>query len=143
MNINKSGLDLIKNFEGLRLKAYRCPSNILTIGYGHTGGVREGQVITKEKAEELLKADLSIFEQGVRKNVKVPLNENQFSALVSFVFNIGLAAFIRSTLLRILNSGDYKGAAGQFDRWVRGGGKVLPGLVRRRAAEKELFLKKP
>jgi len=141
MSINASGLKLIKEFEGLRLKAYRCPAGVLTIGYGHTGGVREGQVLTQEEAEELLKKDLLVFERGVRNYVKVPLTDNQFSALVSFSYNVGLGAFGKSTLLRKLNARDYNGAATEFAKWNKGGGKVLLGLTRRRTAEKELFLK--
>jgi len=141
MNINPAGLKLVKEFEGLRLKAYRCPAGVLTIGYGHTGGVREGQVITEAEAEELLKKDLLIFERGVKNYVKVPLTDNQFSALVSFAYNVGLGAFGKSTLLRKINSRDYNGAAAEFARWNRGGGKILPGLVRRREAEKALFNK--
>lgn len=136
-------LSLIKRFEGLRLKAYICPAGVPTIGYGTTKGVRMGQTITEEEAERLLREDVAVFERGVDEAVKVPLNPNQRAALVSFAYNVGLGAFRTSTLLRLLNKGDYAGAAKQFDRWTKGGGKVLPGLVKRRAAERELFERKP
>src|SRR5262245_6586870 len=94
---NDAGVALIKRYEGLSLKAYRCPAGALTIGYGHTGDVEEGDVITEEAAEELLRQDLRVFETGVERFVTVKLNDNQFAALVSFVFNVGLGAFARST----------------------------------------------
>lgn len=139
--INQRGLDLVKSFEGLSLRAYLDPVGIWTIGYGHTGPeVGPGDVITKAQAEALLRKDLTRFETGVRSLVKVPLNSNQFSALVSFAFNVGTGALAQSTLLVRLNQRDYSGAANEFSRWVYGGGQVLPGLVRRREAEKQLFL---
>ncbi|WP_316429359.1 glycoside hydrolase family protein [Leptolyngbya sp. NK1-12] len=139
--INQKGLELVKKFEGLVLKAYRDPVGIWTIGYGHTGPeVGPGDVITKAEAEALLKKDLMRFEKAVRNLVKVPLNSNQFSALVSFTFNVGSGAFAQSTMLSLLNQRDYQGAANQFSRWVYGGGQVLPGLVRRRNEERALFL---
>lgn len=139
--INQRGLDLVKSFEGLSLRAYRDPVGIWTIGYGHTGPeVGPGDVITRAQAEALLRKDLTRFETGVRSLVKVPLNSNQFSALVSFAFNVGTGALAQSTLLSRLNQRDYQGAANEFSRWVYGGGQVLPGLVRRREAEKQLFL---
>ncbi|MBO5505549.1 MAG: lysozyme [Clostridia bacterium] len=145
MQTNKAGLELIKSFEGLGLKAYLCPSGVLTIGYGHTGKVRGNKItlqttITPEEAETLLKEDLQRFEKAVDSLVKVPLNSNQFDALVSFVFNIGINAFSTSTLLTLLNNGDYKGASQQFKRWIYGNGKkVLEGLKKRRTAEEKLF----
>lgn len=141
--INQKGLDLVKKFEGLVLRAYRDPVGIWTIGYGHTGPeVGPGDVISKAEAEALLKKDLMKFEKSVRNLVKVPLNSNQFSALVSFTFNVGSGAFAQSTMLSLLNQRDYQGAANQFSRWVYGGGQVLPGLVRRRNEERALFLTK-
>jgi len=145
MQTGKAGLELIKSFEGLGLKAYLCPSGVLTIGYGHTGKVRGNKItlqttITPEEAETLLKEDLTRFEKAVDSLVKVPLNNNQFDALVSFVFNIGINAFSGSTLLKLLNSGDYKGASQQFKRWIYGNSnKVLEGLKKRRTAEEKLF----
>lgn len=143
MHISQKGLDLIKSFEGLRLSAYRCPADIPTIGYGTTAGVKMGDTITKERAEDLLRADVKRFEDQVLRLVKVPLTQGQFDALVSFTYNLGAANLGNSTLLRLLNAGDYKGAAAQFDRWTKAGGKELPGLVKRRAAERALFEGKP
>lgn len=141
MNISQKGINLIKNFEGCRLTAYKCPANILTIGYGHTGSdVHTGQKITQEEAEKLLRQDLIIHCNNVSKLVKVPLNQNQFDALVSFEYNVGYGAFMNSTLLKLLNQKKYKEASEQFGRWKFAGGKILAGLVKRREAEKQLFL---
>ena len=141
MNISQKGIDLIKNFEGCRLTAYRCPANILTIGYGHTGSdVVIGQKITQEQAEKLLKSDLLVHCNNVSRLVKAPLTQNQFDALVSFEFNVGYGNFASSTMLKLLNQKRYREAAAQFDRWVYANRKVLAGLVKRRAAEKTLFL---
>lgn len=141
MEISKNGINLIKKFEGCSLKAYKCPAGVWTIGYGHTNKVIVDDVITQEEAETLLKQDLIIHCNNVSKLVKVHLNQNQFDALVSFEYNVGYTAFQNSTLLKLLNQGKYKEAVEQFDRWVYAGKKVLPGLVNRRKAEKELFLK--
>ena len=138
-SISDEGLDLIKRFEGCELTAYICPSGIYTIGYGHTGDVLPGQVITQAEADKLLKKDVERFETGVNNYTNVPLNQSQFDALVSFTFNVGLGAYRDSTLLRLLNGADYEGAAGQFGRWVNGSNGPLPGLVRRREAEEKLF----
>lgn len=141
MKINQKGLDLIKSFEGLELKAYKCPADVLTIGYGHTGSdVKEGQVITQQQAEDLLKKDVEKFEKGVLSLVKVKINENEFSALVSFAYNLGLGNLKQSTLLNSLNKLQRESAANEFLRWNKAGGKVLAGLTRRREAEKALFL---
>ncbi len=140
MNISKTGLDLIKSFESLRLNAYLCPAGVLTIGYGHTGkDVNTGNTITEERADELLAYDVSKFEKGVSGAVHIDLTQNQFDALVSLAFNIGLSAFTRSTLLRKLNQGDLEGAALEFLRWNRASGKILIGLVRRRDRERYIF----
>lgn len=140
MNINQRGIDLIKEFEGFCATPYKCPADVWTIGYGHTAGVNENTVeITKEQAEELLRRDLRTAENAVQQMVDVPLTDNQFSALVSLVFNIGAANFARSTLLKKINAADYDGAAGQFERWAYAKGVKLAGLERRRAAERELF----
>lgn len=139
---NDAGVSLIKSFEGCKLTSYKCPAGVWTVGYGHTGQfVKPGLSITQSEADELLLHDLDVFEAGVENAVGVELNDNQFSALVSFAYNVGIGNFRRSTLLKKLNKGDYAGAAEQFERWNRGGGKVLRGLVRRRKAEKELFLR--
>lgn len=141
MNINRKGIDLIKNFEGLYLESYKCPAGVWTIGYGHTGKlITAGKKISTEEAEEVLKQDLKVFEKGVEKLVKVVLTEDQFSALVSFSFNLGLGNLSKSTLLKKINAEDFQGAAEEFPKWKKAGGKVLEGLVRRRAAERELFL---
>ncbi|POZ63819.1 lysozyme [Chromobacterium alticapitis] len=140
MKTNAAGLALIKQFEGLRLIAYQDMMGVWTIGYGHTGpDVKTGQVITQAQADQLLAKDLATFEAGVGKLATAPLNANQFSALVSFSYNLGLRNLQSSTLLRLLNQGDYAGAAGQFLRWDRAGGQVVPGLQRRRQAEQALF----
>lgn len=145
--INQAGLQLIEEFEGLarklvdgRIRAYLDAVGIPTIGYGHTKNVHLGLVITREQAEEFLKEDLRVAEAGVNQLVKVPLSDNQFAALVSFVFNLGAGAFARSTLRRDLNARNYSAAAEQFLRWNRAGGHVLAGLTRRREAERRLFL---
>lgn len=140
MNISENGLDLIRAFEGLLLTAYRCPAGVWTIGYGSTGPhVREGLSITEEYADDLLLDDLARFEAGVRLLVKVKIDQDEFDALCSLAFNIGLRNFKTSTALRKLNAGDYAGAASAFRMWNKAGGKVLPGLVKRREAESRLF----
>ena len=140
--INEKGLSLIREFEGLKLKSYLCPAGVWTIGVGHTKGVKPGMVITEERAKELLREDLAEFEAGITKLVRVPLTSNQFSALVSLAFNVGLANVASSTLLKKLNEGDYQGAADQFPRWDKARGKTLAGLTRRRAAERALWLER-
>lgn len=141
MITSDQGVDLIKRFEGCRLQSYRCPAGVWTIGYGHTGtDVTEGRRITIEEADRLLREDLAHMERRVRQLVTAPLTQNQFDALVSFAFNVGLGALERSTLRKKLNTQDYRGAAAQFLVWDKAGGKVLPGLVRRRRAERDLFL---
>lgn len=137
-----TGLSIIKEFEGLRLKAYLCPAGIPTIGYGETKGVKLGQTITAKQAEDMLVRRYDEFERQVLQLVKVPLTANQLGALVSFTYNVGVGAFAGSTLLKKLNAGDFAGAAQQFERWNKAGGKVLTGLVRRRAAEAALFQKR-
>ena len=144
MNISAQCVDLVKHFEGLYLKAYLCPAEVWTIGYGHTGlkhndgTVKAGRKITEAEAEALLMQDLNTkYAPGVRRLVKVPVTQHEFDALVSFHFNTG--ALGKSTLLKKLNQKDKGGAALEFLRWTRGGGKVLPGLVRRRKAEQYLF----
>lgn len=139
--INAKGLALIKKWEGCKLEAYLCPSNVLTIGYGHTGtDVKPGMKITQAQASQLLLSDLVRFTRVVDRAVKVNINDNQFSALVSLAFNIGPDNFLSSTLLRMLNENKHQDAARQFRRWARSRGKVLAGLVARRLDEEELFL---
>jgi lysozyme len=141
MNISQNGIDLIKKFEGCVLFGYKDAVGVPTIGYGHTGGVIVGQVISQAKAEELLKKDLQKFVNGVIACVDVPVNQNQFDALVSFSFNCGLGSLQKSTLLKKLNAKDYAGAAAEFTKWNKAGGGILAGLTRRRAAELALFVK--
>jgi lysozyme len=139
MKLSKRGLNLIKEFEDCKLRAYLDAVQVLTIGYGHTKGVKRGQVITQAEADRLLAEDVAEFENGVNEAVKVPLTQNQFDALVSFSFNVGLGNLKRSTLLRRVNAKQFISAANEFAKWNRAGNKVLRGLTRRRAAEARLF----
>jgi lysozyme len=139
MKINKAGIALIKQFEGFRATAYKCPADVLTIGYGFTKGVKQGDKMTLAFAEGRLIKELEEYEACVDKAVKVNITANQFSALVCFVFNIGCGAFTKSTLLKKLNAGDKAGASLEFLRWNKAGGKVLAGLTKRRNAEMQLF----
>lgn len=144
--INKETLELIKSFEGLELKAYKDAVGVWTIGYGHTSmagdpKVVPGMVITKQEAEALLLKDLVKYENGVKRWVKVPLNPNQYGALVSFCYNVGEGNLSKSTLVKKVNAGDFAGAAKEFAKWNKAGGKELKGLTRRRTAEASLFLR--
>lgn len=132
---------VIRAEEGLLLVAYKCPAGIWTIGYGHTKGVRPGMRINTRMAERFLREDVTEAEGYVKRLATVPLTQGQFDALVSFVFNLGPDGLGGSTLLKKLNAGDYAGAAGEFGKWVNGGKPLrpLPGLVRRRAKERDLF----
>ena len=146
-SISKTGVDLISSFEGIRLNAYDDGVGVWTIGIGtiiYPNGVKvkKGDKCTLEQAHEYLAHDMIEFEKTVNDSVKVSLSQNQFDALVSLAYNIGSTAFKNSTLLKKLNAKDYQGAADQFLCWNKGGGKVLKGLVRRREAERALFLKK-
>lgn len=143
MKTSQTGINLIKEFEGVELHAYKPVSTEVhyTIGYGSYGShVTKDMVISKEEAEELLKKDLVRFEEAVTSYVTVSINQNQFDALVSFAFNLGQGSLQRSTLLKLLNNNDHEGASNEFWKWRKAGGKVLQGLVRRRAAEKDLFI---
>lgn len=135
------GINLIKEFEGFRHDAYQDSAGVWTIGYGHTLTARPGMRISRSEGERLLRQDLVRFETAVRDRVTVSLTQNQFDALVSFAFNVGVGAFSKSTLLRLLNQGDYTGAKKEFRRWVHAGGRRLQGLVRRRDREAQLFAK--
>lgn len=144
MKISENGISLITKFEGFSAKPYICPANYLTIGYGHVildDDLYMGAVLTKADALELLKKDCVRFEKAVLRLISVPLSQSQFDALVSFAFNLGAGALQRSALRMKLNRGEYFDASLEFLKWVRGGGKVLSGLVRRRKAERELFLR--
>lgn len=141
MQINQNGLNLIKAFEGCKLTSYKDGGGILTIGYGHTGpDVLENQIITQEQADTFLKNNILEFESGVTKLVKSSINENQFSALVSFAYNLGLGALKRSHLLERVNESKFTEAANEFLKWDTDGGKIVKGLTRRRRAEVKLFL---
>lgn len=137
--VGERALQLIREFEGLRLRAYDDGTGVQSIGYGHTHGVSQGDTCTQEQAEAWLREDAAEAESAVRRLVTVPLSQSQIDALTSFVFNLGPNALERSTLLLKLNAGDYSGAAAEFSRWVFAGGKQLPGLVKRRESEAELF----
>lgn len=141
MKTGDLGVQLITHFEGFFDLAYKDPVGILTIGYGHIKGVYAGQRITKEQGIAFLREDLAEAEGHVNKYVKVPLSQNQFDALVAFVFNVGGGAFQKSTLLSLLNQGNYDAVPAQLARWNKAGGKELPGLTRRRRSEGVLFSK--
>lgn len=138
--INNAGLSLIKNFEGCRLQAYQDAVGVWTIGFGHTGGVYAGQTITQDQADALLEQDLHYFEVGVNSRVARNATPNQFAAMVSLAYNIGIYAFGGSSVLRNFNAGEINAAADSFLLWNKADGDVLEGLVRRRTAERALFL---
>ena len=139
MKTSPKGIALIKEFEGLRLKAYKCPGGVWTIGYGHTAGVKSGMVITEAQAEEYLKADLIAFERYLN-GLGLALNQNQFDALISFIYNVGTGNFSNSTLLRKVRANPQDNSImDEFLRWVYSKGRVLPGLQRRRLAEMKLY----
>lgn len=140
MKTSAAGVALIKGFEKCRLTAYRDAVGVLTIGWGHTGKVWLGMVVTQEQADALLADDVQRTENGVIALLKVPVTQGQFDALVSFAFNSGLGNLGASTLLRKLNVGDVRGAAEEFPRWNKAGGAVLRGLTLRREAEQKLFM---
>lgn len=144
MQISDKGVLLIERFEGIKLNAYQDIRGVWTIGCGTTiypsgQRVKQGDVITRQQANEYLAHDVQTFVGVVNNNVKVSLNQNQFDALVSFVYNIGAGAFATSTLLKKLNAGDYQGAKSQFPSWSYAGGKYSQGLNNRRVAEQSLF----
>ena len=139
MKTSPKGIALIKEFEGLRLKAYKCLGGVWTIGYGHTAGVKPGMVITESQAEEYLKADLIAFERYLN-GLGLALNQNQFDALISFIYNVGTGNFSNSTLLRKVRANPQDNSIiDEFLRWVYSKGRVLPGLQRRRLAEMKLY----
>tara|TARA_Y100001963_G_scaffold34782_1_gene48507 strand:- start:2152 stop:2577 length:426 start_codon:yes stop_codon:yes gene_type:complete len=140
MKISNNGLDLVKHFEGLVLKAYKCPAGVWTIGYGHTKDVQPGDEWSEDHAEHMLEVEMEEYEQYINDLVEVELNQNQFDAMVSWVYNLGVGNLQSSTLLKVLNAGDYAGVPEQIMRWNKAGGKVLEGLTRRRQAEADLFV---
>lgn len=134
--------DFIRPFEGEKLTAYLCPAGVWTIGVGHTGAeVHRGLTISKEQSEQLYTQDLIAHAKGLGSAIQVPVNKNQFIALLSFCFNIGIGAARKSEVVKYLNLGDIPRAADSFMNWVRAGGKRNTGLVNRRKAERLLFLK--
>jgi len=144
MDYSAAGYALTEHFEGLELTAYQDSVGVWTIGYGHTGAdVQPGMAITQGDAQALLAEDVAASVAGVNAAVSVDLEQYQFDALVDFAFNLGVGALRSSTLLKLVNAGDVAGAAGEFGKWVYAGGKVLPGLVRRRAAEAAMFQDQP
>ena len=139
MKTGTKGIELIKHFEGCELEAYKCAAGVWTIGYGHIKGVTSDSVITQEQAEQMLVEELNEYEGYINNMVTVPLSQNQFDALVSWVYNLGGGNLKASTLLKVVNSGEFKGVPEQIMRWNKAGGKVLEGLTRRRQAEADLF----
>ena len=139
MKISAEGLALIKKFEGCELEAYQDAVGVWTIGYGHIKGVKEGMTITKQQAEEMLLEELVEYENYVLEAVNHQLDQGMFDALVSWTYNLGPSNLNASTMLKVLNAGDYDAVPEQIKRWNKAGGKVLQGLVRRREAEALLF----
>ena len=141
MKMGEKGIDLIKHFEGFRSTVYLCAAGVPTLGFGSTHGITmDSPPITEEEGLELLMLDIAKFERGVNRLIDVPLNQNQFDALTSFAFNLGNGSLQASTLRKKVNREDYEGAADEFPRWVFAGGRKLNGLVKRRYAERALFL---
>lgn len=145
MQLNQAGLKLIKDFEGFRAKAYLCPAKVWTIGYGHTSAagdpkVVKGMTVTRAEAVEILKRDLAKYEGAVKRAIKKTMNENEYAAMVSLCYNIGPGAFAKSSVVKFFNAGKKQEAANAFGKWIKANKKILPGLVRRRAAETALFL---
>ena len=142
MKTTEQGYALIRKFEGLSLKPYRCPAGKNTIGYGHVIGAGErfpAGGITINEAEAILHKDVYGMECALRRMVTAPVTQNQWDALMSFIYNVGPTAFAKSTLLRFVNEGKMAAAAEEFSKWMYGGGKKLPGLAKRRAAEAAVF----
>ncbi len=148
MQMTEEGLALIKEFEGFRARAYRDAVGVWTVGYGHTSMAGAPQVtpdfvVTREEGAKILAHDVELFAKGVRASVHVPLSDAQFSALVSFAYNVGVGAFRNSSVLKAVNARDFDAVPRRLNLWVKAGGRTLPGLVRRRAAEGVLFLAAP
>ena len=139
MKTSQYGIDLIKHFEGCELKAYKCPAGVWTIGYGHTKGVQPGDEWSEDHADHMLQVELEEYEGYVSKYVTAPLGQNQFDALVSWTYNLGGGNLSASTMLKVLNAGEYDEVPNQMLRWNKAGGKVLEGLTRRRQAEADMF----
>lgn len=145
MQMTEEGFALIRRFEGFRAEAYRCPADVWTIGYGHTAAagppiVAGGMTISREQADDILRRDVARFARDVAAVLRVTLSDQQFSALVSFAYNVGIGNFRKSSVLAACNGGDLAAAPRRLQLWNKAKGRVLPGLVKRRAAEAELFL---
>ena len=139
MKISQEGLSLIKKFEGCELEAYKCAAGVWTIGYGSTKGVKEGDTLTEEETDNLLLHEMDEYEGYVLEAVEMPLSQHQFDAIVSWTFNLGPSNLKASTMLKVLNKGEYEDVPAQIKRWNKAGGKILEGLIRRREAEALLF----
>jgi len=139
MKISQEGLSLIKKFEGCELKAYKCAAGVWTKGYGSTKGVKEGDTLTQEEADDLLLHEMDEYEGYVLDAVEMPMSQHQFDAMVSWTFNLGPSNLKASTMLKVLNNGAYEDVPAQIKRWNKANGKVLEGLIRRREAEALLF----
>lgn len=139
MTLTKSGIDLIKNFESCKLTCYKDIRGLNTIGWGHRTDLPVGAVISQQEADDLLSSDLQRFSDGVRKALTRPVTDNQFSAMTSLAFNIGLGSFEKSTLLEYVDRGDFTAASSEFLKWDHANGQVMPGILRRRLAEQALF----
>ncbi len=141
MKVSQECIDLVKFFEGFESKAYLCPANVWTIGYGRTKNVREGDVVNEAQAERDLFEELDEFAEQVLNTVKVDLEQNELDALTSWTYNLGVGNLQSSTLLKKLNSGDKNSVPSEMVRWNKAAGKVLAGLTRRREAEAKLWVK--
>jgi len=141
MQYTADGRNMTAKYEGCRLKAYKDSVGVLTIGYGHTKGVQEGDECTQYQADVWLDEDIQRVVDALNKDLKVPVTQSEFNALVDFAFNLGVHALEGSTLWRKLSDGDYEGAAREFPRWNKAGGKEVAGLIARRKEEQEMFLK--
>ena len=139
MKISTEGIALIKKFEGCKLESYKCAAGVWTIGYGSTKLITQDMSITQDEAEKLLIKDIAEFEEFVLEASEMPLSQHQFDALVSWTFNLGPSNLRASTMLKVLNKGEYEDVPAQIKRWNKAGGKVLDGLIRRREAEALLF----
>jgi len=139
MRCNDKGLAIIRKWESLRLKAYKCSADVWTIGWGHTKGVKQDDVCTIEKANEYFKEDLEEKELQIN-NLNLQLTDNEYSALISFIFNIGIGNFTKSTMLRLLKQNKKIEASNEFQKWNKCKGETLDGLTKRRRDERDLFL---
>ena len=139
MKISENGLELIKKFEGCETTAYQDSVGVWTIGFGHTKGVEEGQTCSIEDAESMLADEMDEYEGYINNMVKVDLQQHEFDALVAWVYNLGPTNLGESTMLKVLNGGQFDRVPDEMNRWTRAGGKILEGLVRRRQAESLMF----